>query len=128
MGDTKSKNLKINEEKRAFNSKWKEAYFCAEQAGKPQLQVIEVSKEYNVNRHYNTLHEEKFDKCEGATRLAMLSDLKLKLSKEKSLFLKSAAKERENLTASCAVCLELVKQKIRKYFHVPLWLMINEKL
>jgi hypothetical protein len=49
--------------KRAFNSKWEEASLCAEQGGKPQclifLKVIEVLKEYNVTRHYNTLHKEK---------------------------------------------------------------------
>jgi hypothetical protein len=48
----------------------------------------------------NTLHKDKYDKHEGATRLAMLYDLKSKLSKQNSVFLKSAANERENLTAS----------------------------
>jgi hypothetical protein len=52
------KKPKIGEEKRAFKSEWQEAYFCAKQGGKPQcliiLQVIGVSKKYNVNRHYNT--------------------------------------------------------------------------
>jgi hypothetical protein len=33
------------------------------------------------------------------------------LSKQKSLFLKSTTKERENLTASCEVCLELVEHE-----------------
>jgi hypothetical protein len=73
--------------KRAFNSKWEEAYFRAEQGGKPQclicLQIIGVLKEYNVNRHYKTLHKGKYDKCEGATRLAMLCDLKSKLNFKK---------------------------------------------
>jgi hypothetical protein len=41
----------------------------------------------------------------------MLSDLKSKLSKQKSLFLKSATNERENLTASYEVRLELVNIK-----------------
>jgi hypothetical protein len=58
MGDKKLKKGTIYEEKSAFNSKWEEAYFCAERSGKPQclicLQVIGVSKEYNVNRYYNT--------------------------------------------------------------------------
>jgi hypothetical protein len=31
----KNKNVKVDEEKRAFNSKWEEVYFCAEQGGKP---------------------------------------------------------------------------------------------
>jgi hypothetical protein len=52
------KRRKIVEEKRAFNSKWEETYFCAEQGGKTQclicLQVIGISKGYDVNRHYNT--------------------------------------------------------------------------
>jgi hypothetical protein len=39
----------------------------------------------------------------------MLYDLKSKLSKQKNLFLKSATNERETLTASYVVCLELVK-------------------
>jgi hypothetical protein len=39
----------------------------------------------------------------------MLYDLKTKFSKQKSLFLKSAASERENQTASYEVCLEFMK-------------------
>jgi hypothetical protein len=58
--------------------------------------------------HYNALHKEKYDKY-GATRLAMLYDLKSKLSKRKNLFLKSATNETENLTVSYELCLELVK-------------------
>jgi hypothetical protein len=73
--------------------------------------LLEFLKEYNVNRHYNILHKEKYDKCEGATRPAMLYDLKSKLSQQKSLFQKSAINERENLIASYEVYLELVKQK-----------------
>jgi hypothetical protein len=41
----------------------------------------------------------------------MLYDLKSKLSKQKNLFLKSATNQRENVTASYKVCLELVKRK-----------------
>jgi hypothetical protein len=64
-------------------------------------------KEYNVTRHYNTLHKgKKYDKYEGATRLAMLHDLKPKLREQKSMFLKSATNERENMTASYEVSLE----------------------
>jgi hypothetical protein len=48
--------------KRAFNSKW-EDYFCVEHGCKQQclifLQVIGVSKEYNVNIHYNTLYKKR---------------------------------------------------------------------
>jgi hypothetical protein len=40
MGDTKIKNVKIDEEKRAFNSKWEEAYFCAENCSKPQCLIL----------------------------------------------------------------------------------------
>jgi hypothetical protein len=47
MGDTNIKKHKTDEEKRAFNSKWEEAYFCEEQD--PQclicLQAAGVSKE-----------------------------------------------------------------------------------
>jgi hypothetical protein len=57
----------------------------------------------------DTLHKEKHDKHEGATRLAMFYDLKCKLSKQRNLFLKSATNERENLTGSYELCLELVK-------------------
>jgi hypothetical protein len=62
--------------KRAFNSKWEEAYFCAEQGGKPRrlicLQLIGVSKEYNVNRYYNTLHKEKYDKYDGVLQCCLI--------------------------------------------------------
>jgi hypothetical protein len=79
-----------------FNSEWEDAYFCAEQGDKPQCKHSSYRKS---------------DKYEEATRFAMLYDLKSKLSKQKSLFLKSATNERENLTACYKVCLESVKHK-----------------
>jgi hypothetical protein len=124
----KEKKRKIYEEKEAFNSKWEEAYVCAEHGGKPQCLIclkVGVSEEYNVNGHYNTLHKEKkYDKHERAARLAMLCDLESKLSKQRSLFLKSATNERESLIGSYEARLELVKQK-KKIFQRR---GINQKL
>jgi Leucine-rich repeat (LRR) protein len=80
------------------------------QNGKMLIFVPNKVINHSENTHYNTLHTEKNDKYEEATRFAMLYDLKSKLSKQKSLFLKSATNERENLTACYEVCLESVKQ------------------
>jgi hypothetical protein len=62
MGNTKIIKRKTDEEKRTSNSESEEAHY-AEHGSKPQclicLQVIGVSKENNVNKHYNTLYNEK---------------------------------------------------------------------
>jgi len=62
------KKRKFDDEKRVFNSKWELMYLCIEHNNKPMcliyLQVISVLKEYNISRHYTSMHK-SYDKYTG---------------------------------------------------------------
>jgi hypothetical protein len=75
------------------------------------MHVLSVRKEYNVKRHYTSLHEEKLKKYEGASRTALLGDYKKKLKQQTGMFTKVLKTRTSGLTASCAVALELAKSK-----------------
>lgn len=85
------KKRKFDDEKRVFNSKWELMYLCIENNNKPMclicLQVISVLKEYNISRHYTSMHK-SYDKYTGDSRLALLKDLSSKLTKQKKCIFK----------------------------------------
>jgi len=62
------KKCKFDDEKRVFNSKWKLMYLCIEHNNKPMcliyLQVLSILKEYNISRHYTSMHK-SYDKYTG---------------------------------------------------------------
>lgn len=77
-----AKKRKLSEENRAFNEKWELDYFISNNNNKIQclicMQVLSVSKEYNVKRHYTSLHEEKYKKHVGEARKVMVAEYKKK--------------------------------------------------
>jgi hypothetical protein len=75
------------------------------------MYVLSVPKEYNVKRHYTSLHDEKLKKYEGASRTALLGDYKKKLKQQTGLFTKVLKTQTSGLTASFAVALGLAKTK-----------------
>ena len=60
-----SKKRKLADEKRVFQVKWEDLYFVTEVSDKIQCLVCQQTKafptEYNVRRHYETMHREKYD-------------------------------------------------------------------
>lgn len=107
------KKRRVEDEKRQFKLKWEESYFFVEHNGKPQCvicsQVLGVSKEYNVSRHYTSLHKSKYDKYQGSARSFLFNNLKLKLTRQKNIFQQPS--NTAGLKASYEVCLELAKSK-----------------
>lgn len=59
-----SKRRKVDVECRVFQEKWTEYYLFAEVNAKPVCLVcnqhVSVLKEYNIRRHNETQHKEKF--------------------------------------------------------------------
>ena len=55
---------KVSEKNIKFNFNWEDKYFFVINNGKTQclvcLQVISVPKEFNVQRHYKTLNENRY--------------------------------------------------------------------
>ena len=75
------------------------------------LQVISVPKEFNVQRHYKTVHEKKYSQYHGTARKAILKQLKRNYFKQAEM-LKSFAKcdSFAHLTASYDVAVTLAKK------------------
>ncbi|XP_072380866.1 general transcription factor II-I repeat domain-containing protein 2A-like [Diabrotica undecimpunctata] len=110
-----AKKRKIFEENRTFQGKWENQYFFIELKDKPHYniccQVLAVSKEYNIGRHYETQYKTKYDIYQYEARNTLVKELKAKLNKQKSLFTKPTAVQSSSLAASYEVCLQLVKSK-----------------
>lgn len=110
-----SKKRKIGSENRAYQEHWESDYLITNNNGKLQclvcMQIVSVSKEYNVKRHYSTMHEEKYKKYEGESRNVMIADLRKKLKQQTGMFSKITQTQTSALYASYAVSLELAKAK-----------------
>jgi hypothetical protein len=60
-----SKNRKVDSECRIFQEKWTGKYFCfyeSEAFCSICSESIAVFKEYNIARHYNSKHKDKYKK------------------------------------------------------------------
>ena len=84
-----SKKRKFAKEGRVFNEKWLENYFMMENNGEPLclvcMQVIDVMKEYNVKRHYETQHKMQYEEYYGKTRIDIADRLKREYQKQKKV-------------------------------------------
>lgn len=106
---------KIDSENRMYKESWENDYLIAHNNGKLQclvcLQIISVPKEYNVKRHYSTMHESKFSNCTEEARRVLVGDLKKKLKQQTCMFNKMSHIQTHSLYASYAVSLEIAKAK-----------------
>uniref|UniRef100_A0AAG5DR17 SPIN-DOC-like zinc-finger domain-containing protein n=1 Tax=Anopheles atroparvus TaxID=41427 RepID=A0AAG5DR17_ANOAO len=87
-----SKSEKRKYEVRIFNNNWTLSYLFTDLNGKPLCLVcgitIAVMKEFNLRRHYDSHHKEKFEKFEGQARNEEVKKLMLQLKKQQSCFVK----------------------------------------
>jgi hypothetical protein len=87
-----SKKRSVEDEHRNFQDKWELQYFCIQ--GKSKIlclicrSTIAVCKEYNLKRHYDTNHKAIYDQYAAKFRQNKLSELKLILEKQQSVFTK----------------------------------------
>ncbi|KAF7246160.1 General transcription factor II-I repeat domain-containing protein 2B [Varanus komodoensis] len=86
-----AKKRKIDLECRVFNKVWMSKYFFTEIRGKAVCLVcgeqIAVLKDYNLNRHYETKHAEKYKHLTDAERTRTSEALLAKLQKQQGFFL-----------------------------------------
>ena len=84
-----SKKRKLAKEDRVFNEKWLQNYFMMQKNGEPLclvcMQVIDVMKEYNVKRHYETQHKMQYEEYYGKTRIDIADCLKREYQKQKKV-------------------------------------------
>ena len=101
-------------EERTFFKKWEETYLFIENTGNPLCLVcqktVSATKEYNLKRHYDTLHKHKFEKYEGKERKNVLQSLKDKHEKQVSTMADFVSSQKTSLAASYEVALLLAKK------------------
>jgi len=82
MAKSRSKR-KLDQENRVFQVKWESDYLFTEFKDKPMclvcLETLSAMKDFNLSRHYNTLHKVKYEKYTEAARAALIADLKSKV-------------------------------------------------
>ena len=73
-----SKKRKIAYERRVFQEQWRELYFVTADKDTSHClicqQKIAVMKEYNMRRHYETMHRNKYDAYKGKVREKKLNN------------------------------------------------------
>lgn len=110
-----TKKRKIESENRAYQNRWESDYLITNNNEKLQclvcMQVVSVPKEYNVKRHYLSLHGEKYKKYTGESRNVLISEFKKKLKQQTGMFSKISQGQSAALYASYAVSLQLAKAK-----------------
>lgn len=111
----KSVKRKIGSENRSYKESWESDYLIANNNGKLQclvcMHVVSVPKEYNVRRHYSTMHENKYATYTDESRREVVADLKKQLKQQTGMFSKILHSQTHSLYASYAVSLELAKAK-----------------
>jgi len=109
------KKRSVSTENRAFQPEWERDYLFVDLNGKPQclvcLQVMAVPKEYNLERHYRTMHAEKYGCFKDAARTAVLTDLKKKRGAQVLTFKKVTTQQAQSVSASYTVALAIAKAK-----------------
>lgn len=87
-----SKKRKVDNECRVFNKTWTAKYFFTEIKGKAVCLIcgtqVSVLKDYNLNRHYTTRHEDKYRNLSDEERAQESDALLAKLQTQQGLFMK----------------------------------------
>ena len=103
-----SKKRKVDAECRLFQGKWSSSYLFTELNGKAVcllcLQQVSVLKEYNVRRHYETLHADKYNNFQGQHRREKVNELLASLKKQQSVFTHSREISDAAVKASYLLC------------------------
>ncbi|XP_025090476.1 general transcription factor II-I repeat domain-containing protein 2-like isoform X2 [Pomacea canaliculata] len=112
-----SKKRKIADENRVFQEKWENLYFVTQVGEKLScmicLQCISVPKEYNIRRHYETLHREQYAGLSG--KLARkVHHLKASFSKQRNFFARINTASEDSVKASFVVS-EMIAKASRPF-------------
>jgi hypothetical protein len=115
MIEQDAKKHKLKHENRSFQPRWENYYFITNNNGKLQclvcMQVLSVPKEFNLKRHYTSLHDDKLKKYQDRARIALFEDYKKKCKQHTDVFTRVAKTNISSLTASYNVVLELARCK-----------------
>lgn len=106
-----SKKMKIDGECRLFQEKWTNDFFFAVVNNKPTClictQQVAVPKEYNIRRHYQTIHGDKYKKYTGKLREEKVLELIRGLKKQQSIFAQARHVNDAAVKASYVIATEI---------------------
>ena len=113
-----SKKRTISDEKRVFQEKWESSYFVTEFNGQIQclicLQSISVPKEYNVRRHYDTMHRKQYEAITGKVRDKKVTQLKTAFANQRNVF-RNLNKGSEDSVRASFVVSEMIAKSSRSF-------------
>ena len=79
-------------ENRGFQERWEAEYMFTDVKGKPVCLVcganVAVMKEYNLRRHYETKHQDKYKHLDMKQKLQKVEELKRRLVSQQTVFVK----------------------------------------
>ncbi|XP_078495358.1 general transcription factor II-I repeat domain-containing protein 2-like [Ciona intestinalis] len=108
------KKRKLDNENRQFLEKWQHSYFFVQ---KDQAciclvckQAISVLKEYNLKRHYETKHLEKFKHLVGDDRIAKYKSLETSYKSQTNMFKKLSSESEATVMASYVVSYNIARR------------------
>ena len=103
-----SRKRKIVDEGRKFQERWELSYFCTEVEGKIVCVICNASISV-VKRDYDTTHKETFSCFEGKLREEKLKEMKNKLQRQQSVFIKMNKSSESAVKASYVISCLLAK-------------------
>lgn len=113
MANAKGIKRKVDDDNRQFHEHWEEKYFCVNLRSTISCllchDTIAVCKEYNIKRHYDTKHGDKYNMVIGGERRDLLKKLKDQLSKQQSVFARGSSQVGNAVKASYAISELIVK-------------------
>jgi len=120
LDDTEIVSLKrkIEDENRKFQEKWEEMYFFHKVKDRIQClichQTVAAAKEFNLKRHYNTTHHQKFKNYEGKMREEKVNQLKASVTAQ-SVFFTSTSKVSEGSVRASYVISEMIAKSSKPF-------------
>ena len=113
-----SKKRKIADERRVFQEKWEELYFVTAVGDISHRLIcqknIAVMKEYNMRRHYQTMHKDEYDGYKGEVRKEKLKGMKSSLCKQRSMLANINLSNKNAVRASFALS-EMIAKSSRPF-------------
>lgn len=102
-----AKKRKVDAECRVFNKTWTAKYLFTEVRGKAACLVcgeqIAVFKDYNLSRHYETKHAEKYKKLTDADRARTSEALQAELQQQRLFYQASRMQGCSNQDQLCGI-------------------------
>jgi hypothetical protein len=114
MSVSKMKKRKLQDKCSVFQEKWENIYFFSVVRDKIVCFIfnkgVSVPKEYNLHRHYKTLHKDTFGVLEGKLREDKLKNLKSDLQRQQNIFTVATKSNEAAVHASFAISQIIAKK------------------